>query len=1508
MFQTVKTKFGKLMMLLLVVLCTVSLAIGLVGCSGDAKTISSVAINADGNLVITWSDGEEQDLGTVKGQNGQDGAAGADGEDGATGAAGVGVAKVEIVDGVLYIYYTNDPDTAVEVGPVKGEKGDKGDKGDTGAAGQDGQDGAPGADGKDGIGIKEITTKDAEDGDGFYIVITKDDETETKLGPIKDGEDGANGADGVGITNVEIDAEGNLVLTMTNGTTLNAGNVKGEKGDTGVGIAKVDIKVVAEGDAFVSETLAVGTYYVEITYTDSTAEAEHIDRIPLPAELGGCDCEVCEHPAEYVVEYRLSSAHTYNPVTGEVTMGCTLKVCNNCGWAQLVYDESEEVHTFEWVVEKEASCEETGLRVHKCTVCGYIDEQEEIPAEGHEWTIESQTIVDGSNICEDGGFEVKRCEKCDKTEVVVVEPQKHIFADGGTISTQKAVVDGKNVVQVTLSGTCKTCHEYRSYVIANIEYPDMEAEETAVATLAAPAEAIELDLNNAYVESYVAYTLEVTKYQEKCTDDGEFDIYFYVGETAEEAVKIEEPAHFILEGETDHTIKYGEDGNSVYVKVGEAVDLNEYGIVAEGGLISPALNYPTATCAIADAVAEDTFVSPEDPTKELGLSQGDYLCAKCGERVRVITYRSHEYESEELVAVPGQAPTCEGAGYEAKTCIWGCGKTDPNEAYWDKYENGYGHQWTKGEGDVTIKVTNYVTGAAEITIPVICSVCNKVETFTEKTTGITVSTADLSVPDGATCKTACTYTYDITYEGARRGEAYKLEWLDQSVTVTAAEYVAACGHIRLTDVDYFDDEKTVIDLNGENTITFLAQEGNENFFTAKEGTMPEGKCFTDEFAMTYTCPTCEQTVEVNVVKAHKLPEEYTIKQPTCVDKGSYSYTCTICEEDVAETPLDELGHRYEYEFTLTEGEGGAQDTLTLKAVGCKVCGVLAEPVVIFDNVAFAPAAGTDTMTVKGMVQGKEVEFTITYTETEQSTCAVPGTGTYTVTFDNPYNVYVAPEAGSAPKVSALTEPLSLSDSKQLVTIPHKVQKYNDEGELVKVNFEGEIAGDDYVFIIFGEDDMHYVLDAYYDEQPTCQPETWEGAWGRFTCTDCGGTIIVKVGGSHEFSDWTVDTPATCTTKGEETRTCKYCGTVETREIPATGHGVNGYTVEVIVDPTLTATGEYSLICNDCEETVYTGTIDVLPAKAGSTVGTYGTYVAKQISGSVCMGIEYSYTYTVTYEGKTYTIKSDGWNTFVEATQDHKLGTDAYIWEAEDGLGVTWKYTGYLCEQCGNVIATRVVVARPEVTVTNDTELAAAVKAAQDGSVIKLAAGTYNTDIDIYAKNITLEGAADGATIINGYIRIGTNNSATAHDGSFLTIRNITLVNPERNTSAQMGISLAPNEVATNFTITIDNCKIDGFLFGVQLGGSNVTESDLIINDTIFANNWCAISIGQEGNEFSITGATSFDEVTYQLQDYRDGNNYYTVIGAEEPSRTNNEGMPSVEAWYDTVHADDEAAA
>lgn len=96
---------------------------------------------------------------------------------------------------------------------AEGIDGSNGSQGKDGQDGKDGKDGKDGQDGKDGVGIADI--KLSENGE---LIVTLTDGTEKNLGKIK-GEDGAS------VSGVSINENGELIVTLSDGTKLNAGAV-----------------------------------------------------------------------------------------------------------------------------------------------------------------------------------------------------------------------------------------------------------------------------------------------------------------------------------------------------------------------------------------------------------------------------------------------------------------------------------------------------------------------------------------------------------------------------------------------------------------------------------------------------------------------------------------------------------------------------------------------------------------------------------------------------------------------------------------------------------------------------------------------------------------------------------------------------------------------------------------------------------------------------------------------------------------------------------------------------------------------------------------------------------------------------------------------------------------------------------------------------------------------------------------------------------------------------------
>ncbi|MBO4572489.1 MAG: leucine-rich repeat protein [Clostridia bacterium] len=119
--------------------------------------------------------------------------------------------------------------------------------------------GADGSNGIDGKSAYEIAVENGYTG-------TESEWLESLRG--KDGTNGSNGADGVSVTNAEINADGELIITLSNGQSFNVGKIKENE--------------ITEG----TEGL---TYYPlpDGTYAVSAGVTQYLDTITIPATHNG---------------------------------------------------------------------------------------------------------------------------------------------------------------------------------------------------------------------------------------------------------------------------------------------------------------------------------------------------------------------------------------------------------------------------------------------------------------------------------------------------------------------------------------------------------------------------------------------------------------------------------------------------------------------------------------------------------------------------------------------------------------------------------------------------------------------------------------------------------------------------------------------------------------------------------------------------------------------------------------------------------------------------------------------------------------------------------------------------------------------------------------------------------------------------------------------------------------------------------------------------------------------
>lgn len=86
---------------------------------------------------------------------------------------------------------------------------------------------------------------------------------------------------------------------------------------------------------------------------------------------------------------------------------------------------------------------------------------------------------------------------------------------------------------------------------------------------------------------------------------------------------------------------------------------------------------------------------------------------------------------------------------------------------------------------------------------------------------------------------------------------------------------------------------------------------------------------------------------------------------------------------------------------------------------------------------------------------------------------------------------------------------------------------------------------------------------------------------------------------HEYGDWSVTTPTTCSAEGVRTRTCTICGAEDTLTIDKIKHTAGDWIIDK--DATCTEDGEKHQVCAVCGETIGSTNIAALGHTAGDWV-------------------------------------------------------------------------------------------------------------------------------------------------------------------------------------------------------------------------------------------------------------------------------------------------------------------
>ncbi len=321
---------------------------------------------------------------------------------------------------------------------------------------------------------------------------------------------------------------------------------------------------------------------------------------------------------------------------------------------------------------------------------------------------------------------------------------------------------------------------------------------------------------------------------------------------------------------------------------------------------------------------------------------------------------------------------------------------------------------------------------------------------------------------------------------------------------------------------------------------------------------------------TRACTRCGATEERDIpAKGHTYTD--TVVPPTCTEQGCTAHVCE-CGDSYNDSFTPALGHDF--------GEWTVKDAPTCTEKGveervCSRCGATEE--------RDAPAKGhtyVDTVT----------EPTCTEQGYTTHVCSVCGD-----TYVDSYVRATGHVWGPWTVVTPATETEEGLERRVCLTDPaHVEERAIPVG--THVHTMNEVAG----------------------TPATC---TEDGSITYYVCSGCGRyfadpegneeiesehTVIPALG--HDFGEWTVKTPATCTDAGTEERACSRCDAKETRPLAATGHDY----AETVTAPTCTEQGYTTHACRNCGDSY----VDTYTAALGHD---FGEWTVKKAASCIAAG-------------------------------------------------------------------------------------------------------------------------------------------------------------------------------------------------------------------------------------------------------------------------------------------------
>jgi hypothetical protein len=204
------------------------------------------------------------------------------------------------------------------------------------------------------------------EGDDGNIIEVEGPQGETGLRGPK-GDTGVAGQDGVGIANANINAEGNLILTLSDGSTINAGSVEGGGGGGPTLEASLDgagLLWASSGDSlWFSQTT---TTYDDVDAVQSGYIGNDSETI-LQTTVSG--------PGEVSFRWKVDSEEEYDFLRFKIDGLTQNSISGTSDWLLQTYTLGAGIHVLSWSYEKDES-ESSGADA------GYLDEVAFVTGDG----------------------------------------------------------------------------------------------------------------------------------------------------------------------------------------------------------------------------------------------------------------------------------------------------------------------------------------------------------------------------------------------------------------------------------------------------------------------------------------------------------------------------------------------------------------------------------------------------------------------------------------------------------------------------------------------------------------------------------------------------------------------------------------------------------------------------------------------------------------------------------------------------------------------------------------------------------------------------------------------------------------------------------------------------------------------------------------------------------------------------------------------------------------------